>query len=319
MQKGLLNVRYVIDFYTCNFGCEYCIAGHGITYGRQFPNLDVDLCKKVIENIIKLPYKINIRLGVRGEIFLNDFLMEMAKKLSWSKNVFSINLITNLSFSIEKYNKILEKFNREKIGLVASFHPSQVKDFKSWVKTAKYINKHYGFSVCLVGFPEFLKGLSSYKKMLTDEGIDVFVQPYIGEWEGKFYPKDYSMEEKKIIRENIYSRHDWEFLMENKKPGLCNAGFKSIFVNSKGVVYPCGEALYDNSIGDFSKNPDLKLNSSPMQCPALTCQCDTENMNTVIFEKNYKFTTKSQHKYKYKKKIISKFLPNLDEWKIPYP
>jgi MoaA/NifB/PqqE/SkfB family radical SAM enzyme len=319
LEKDLLNIRYISDYYFCNFGCEYCIVGHGNKNGEKFPNMDEDLCGKIIENITKLPYKINIRLGVAGELFLNQFLISMAQKLSLSENIISVNLITNLSLKIEKYEKIFENFNRDKISIVASFHPTEVKDVKSWLNTAKYINKNYDFSVCLVAFPKFLNELSSYKKMLNDEGIDVFIQPFIGEWEGKYYPRDYSIQEQNIIRKNIYSRHDWEFLMENKKPGLCNAGFKSIFVNSKGVVFPCGEYVYENSIGDFSKSPEIKLNSSPMQCPALTCQCDTENMNTVIFEKNYKFKANNQHKYQYRMKKLSKFLPHLDEWKINYP
>ena len=318
MQKDILNIRYVIDYYTCNYGCEYCIAGHGITYEKKLPDLDSELCKKIVENIMQLPYKINIRLGVRGEIFLNNFLLDMVKKLSWSENIYSINLITNLSFTIEKYNEIFQKFNRKKIAIVASFHPSQVKDVDSWVKTAKHINKNYDFSCCLVAFPDFIDKLSFHKEMLENEEITVFVQPFIGEWNGKYYPRDYSVEEQNIIRENIYSRHDWEFLMKTKKPGLCNAGFKSIFVNSKGVVFPCGEDIYNYSIGDFSKNSDLKLNPSPIQCSALMCQCDTENMNTIVFQKNYAFTKKNQHEYEYKKKNISKFLPNFDEWKIPY-
>lgn len=318
MEKDILNIRYHTDYRQCNYSCEYCIAGFGTTHPKPPDNWNPFLFKRIIKNITKLPHAINIRLGVMGEIFTSKELLNGAKILSHSDNIHSLNLITNLSLTVSQYEKIFQDFDRKKIAIVASFHPTEIKNMDEWIKTAKYMNKNYDFCCILVGYPKILDQLSDHKKMLQKQGLEVFVQPYIGPYEGKNYPYEYSPAEKKIVKDNIYSRHDWEFLMELKKPGMCSAGFNSIYVKFDGKVFPCGEGIYDNTIGDLSQSPNIKLNNSPTMCPFLTCQCDTENMNTTVFKKYYKHSRKNQHSYTYRYKTISKFLPFLSEWKVTY-
>jgi hypothetical protein len=55
------------------------------------------------------------------------------------------------------------------------------------------------------------------------------------------------------------------------------------------------------------------LNDSPTQCPFATCQCDTENMNTVLFRQNYRLTGINQHKYAYRLKSKAKGNPALND------
>jgi hypothetical protein len=65
-------------------------------------------------------------------------------------------------------------------------------------------------------------------------------------------------------------------------------------------------------------SPEIALTSGPMACPVNTCQCDTENINTVIFENHYRWTGPNQHKFVYKHTEDIAKHPWMDEWAIPY-
>ncbi len=313
-----LNIRYYTDFPTCNYTCEYCIAGHGLTHAKGQSQWDEGRYHTVIDNIAQLPYEINIRLGVGGEFFISKALIKGAENLSHKDNVYSVNLITNLSFSLEQYQKIFSNFDKKKVALVASFHPTQIEDHKQWLDKAVAISQLFDFSVIMVAFPDIMDDIRKHKEYLNSLGVSVFVQAFLGPWKGKQYPQSYTAEQRSFLKQVFYSRHDYEYLVNLKKPGMCNAGFKSIYVSPNGQVYPCGMGAYKKTLGDFSVSPSLALNGSPAQCPFQRCACDTENMNTVNFENNYVFTSRNQHIYKYKFEDMAKTNPAYDEWAIQY-
>ena len=116
----------------------------------------------------------------------------------------------------------------------------------------------------------------------------------------------------------MYSRHDYEFLVALKKPGMCYAGFHSFYVREDGSVFPCGMGHYSESIGNLALSPELRMNDRPRPCPFQNCQCDTENMNTSVFHEHYRFTHINQHKYIYRFSEEAKKNPALDEWRINY-
>lgn len=313
-----LNIRYYTDFPTCNFHCTYCVAGHGDAYAKPQSQWDEERFKVIINNICQLPYDINIRLGVGGEFFISKLLVDGARKLSNQHNVHSVNLITNLSFSVAQYDKVFKGFDQSKIALVASFHPTEVNDHEGWFHKAATLNQKYDFAVIMVGFPDFFDQLQDYKNYLNALGVEVFIQPFVGPLNGKHYPQDYSEEQRKLLREMIYSRHDYEYLVNVKRPGLCNAGYKSLFVNPVGHVFPCGMGHWEEKLGDFTQSPALELGTVPLPCPFNSCQCDTENMNTVDFEQHYEWTDKNQHKYRYRFQKQALTDPRMAEWAIRY-
>ena len=101
-KTDVINVRFYTDYNICNYSCPYCIAGQNnkANIVEKWDDRNFDA---IIENLTRLPFKINIRLGVGGEFFLNKKLVAGARKLSHAKNVHSVNLITNLSFSVSQY------------------------------------------------------------------------------------------------------------------------------------------------------------------------------------------------------------------------
>jgi len=316
-EKDVINVRFYTDYNVCNYSCPYCIAGQNnkanIVEKWDSTNLDA-----IVDNLTKLPFKINVRMGVGGEFFLNKQLVSSAKKISHANNVVSVNLITNLSFSIKQYEKIFRDFNKQKVAIVSSYHPTEVKDHDKWMKTAGYMEENFDYAVILVAYPPSLQKLPKLRQELNDNGHTVFVQSLIGEYDGKEYPYAYTEEERKLIRSISYSRHDYEFFVEAIKPNLCNSGYKSFYVDMSGEVIPCGMNIKYESIGNLAKSPNIKLNNKPQVCRGKTCMCDTENVNTVVFEKHYERTTKNQHIYQYRLSEEAKQNSGLDEWKIDY-
>src|SRR5579871_929398 len=129
----MLNVRYFTAFPKCNYSCTYCIAGHGEAFPKRESPWNPERYLVIIENLTKLPFKINIRLGVDGEFFLDRTLIEGARRLSLSSNVVSLNLITNLSFSYSQYKRLFSGFREEKIAIIASFHPGEVGNHAAWM------------------------------------------------------------------------------------------------------------------------------------------------------------------------------------------
>lgn len=317
-QPKRLNIRYYTDYPHCNFKCFYCVAGHGEVFEKHPSPYEDGRYMRIVDTIMQVPRDVNIRIGVGGEFFVSNVLVEGGRKLSHAKNVRSLNLITNLSFSLKQYDKIFKGFDESKIALVASFHPTEVKNHMEWFEKAAAMDQRFDFAVICVGFPDFIDDLRNYKNTLNGLGVTVFIQPFLGEYKGRHYPKDYTREQHDALKSMIYSRHDYEYMMMHKKPGLCHAGETSVYVNPEGKVYPCGMGYYEEAIGDFTQSPALQLNDGPLPCGFSSCHCDTENINTVDFEQHYAWIGMNQHKYAYRFTQHAAHNPRLGEWEIAY-
>ncbi len=313
-----LNIRYYTDYPICNFKCFYCVAGHGEIYEKPVSNYTDERYLQVMDTIAQIPRDLNIRIGVGGEFFVSKTLVDGARKISHSPNVKSLNLITNLSFSLKQYDKIFQGFDESKIALVASFHPTEVENHMEWFEKAAAMDQRFDFAVILVGFPDNIEAIRNYKNTLNGLGVTVFIQPFLGDYKGRFYPRDYTREEHDALKDMMYSRHDYEYMLMHKKPGLCHAGETSVYVNPEGKVYPCGMGYYEHAIGDFTQGPELQLNDGPLPCGFASCHCDTENINTVEFEQHYAWVGKNQHKYAYRFAKEAEKNPRLGEWEIAY-
>jgi MoaA/NifB/PqqE/SkfB family radical SAM enzyme len=315
-KKDIINVRFYTEYDVCNFSCEYCIAGQN-KKSELNHNFSAEQYLKIIKEVMQLPFTMNIRIGLAGEFFLNKVLLEGGRLLSNSKNINYLNLITNLSFDYETYKKLLKGYNQNKVAIVASYHPTQIKDKRRWLDTAIKLNNEYDFSVILVAYPPLLKELLLLKNELMQVGLEVFIQGYIGIYDKKQYPVSYTIDEKAFLRTIMYSRHDYEFFINCKKPGLCNAGYKSLFINKTGDVLSCGMGK-GVKLGNLLENRKLLFFDNPRPCVHETCTCDTENINTLIFEQYYIMKGKNQHKYNYRFKKFVNYIKELDEWEISY-
>lgn len=315
-----LNVRFFTDYNVCNYSCEYCISGQSDPNDpRVLANWKIGNYRTIVDALTRLPHVLNVRLGVGGEFFLNPDLIDGARTLSHAANVRSVNLITNLSFPLRHYRRWFADFDAKKIALVASYHPSQIRNVAEWRATASALAKDVDFSVCTVAYPHILPALAEAIPALRAEGLAVFVQPFLGWLDGVFYPDAYTAEQRAQMRPLFYSRHDWEYLLEGKRPGLCHAGHTSIYVDMTGEVRICGmEIQGPQPIGNLLTGEPLRLYDGPRPCTAPHCRCDTENENTLQFEQFYERTGLNQHRYRYRFEALARGIPEWDEWRVAY-
>src|SRR5271165_6895528 len=84
--RRMLNIRYQTAYPTCNLSCSYCIAGHGDKHPKRESQWNEQRFLAIVDNIGKLPYDVNIRVGVRGEFFVSRTLVDAARHLSHRRN-----------------------------------------------------------------------------------------------------------------------------------------------------------------------------------------------------------------------------------------
>jgi MoaA/NifB/PqqE/SkfB family radical SAM enzyme len=241
-----------------------------------------------------MPYAIDVRIGVGGEFFIDKTLIDGARQLSVARNCVAVNLITNLSFPFQQYLSFLKDFALSKVAIIASYHDTQIKDKQEWLETAERMNGLVDFAIAVVAWPPILKRLAEIKKMFEERGLYVFMQAFQGLYEGKKFPESYSGEERVLLRKLFYSQHDYDYMVELKKPGLCYAGVDYVYLDIDGNIYRCG--MTKMRLGNILKD-HYRLLSEAKSCPMSHCPCDKENLNTKDFREHYGKTGLNQHKY----------------------
>lgn len=315
INNEIVNIRLLTDWSKCNFKCKYCIVSE---QQDGFETWAEDNFKEIIKKLKSVDFRYNIRLGVQGEFFTNKTLIQGARDLSNSENCAAVNLITNLSLSSSQFEKIFSGFDISKVAVVASYHPTEIKDVKKWLETAKYMNNLLDFSIVVVAYPPIIDELVTMVNKLKEDGFHLAVQGYIGSYQGKNYPESYTPEEREKLKSITYSRHDFEYFINLKKPGMCNAGYKSLFINAtNGEVLSCGIPAmrpHAKKMGNLLNDPVVDFSNEAMQCKSLRCLCDTENINTVLFQKHYERTGINQHKFRF----IENSANGVGEWDMEY-
>ncbi|TDO96242.1 hypothetical protein [Marinomonas balearica] len=317
MSKETLMVRFPNFFRQCNFHCPYCTADVGADNIRyKWPYRDNH--RKILENLLKLDKMLNIRLGPAGEFFVSKDLVEDARWLTQQSNVEAVNLITNMGFTEKQYSKFFEGFNLDKVALTVSYHPTEIKDTDVWKKTILTLAEKMPVSIVLVAYPPLVHMLPMIHEELKELNIPISVNGFIGSFQGEVYPYAYTEKQKEFLKDISFSRHEYEFWINGIKPGLCNAGYKSIFIDIKdGKVYSCGMPK-NISLGELLDGPNIDLLDGPLPCMNSKCMCDSENYNPVVFDEYYDRTGIALRQYEYKFKEIAMENPLMDEWNIAY-
>ena len=264
----LLNVRFLTNFNLCNQRCGYCVAGQADPDDpRMQERFDSAAYFEILRRLAALPHQLNVRIGVRGEFFLSSELIAGARELTQRANVRSVNLITNLSFSAAKYRRLLEGYDLAKVALVASLHPSEIRDEDAWIDNAVEVAGFTDLVACMVAHPDLLGGLAERLAKMRARGLEVFVQAFKGDHAGRAYPAAYTCQERELLRSLFYSNHDFEYMLEQKRPGLCNAGHKSLFVDMTGLVRICGMRIVGpRPLGNLLAGDPIQLYDAPRPC-----------------------------------------------------
>lgn len=312
-----LSVRLPNYFRPCNFHCPYCTADIGANNVRyRWPYRENH--RRIIENLLATPYRLAIRLGPAGEFFLSKELVADARYLTQQDKVDTVDLITNASLKRSFYEKAFEDFDLSKVSMTVSYHPTEIEDADTWKETVRYFRDNMAVGIVLVAYPPLMHLLPEIRKGLLDLDVPIFVNGFIGSFDGAKYPFAYSRLENQLLKSLSYSRHEYEFWINGRKPGLCRAGMTSIFVDiADGSVYSCGYPVR-HRLGELLSGPNFELLSTPTPCGNRLCMCDSENYNPVVFDKHYEKTGPGLRQYRYRYAEDARKDPALDEWVIDY-
>lgn len=241
----------------CNFKCPYCCQRDK----RGWASVDIDKVTKHLHNLMvnsKKFKKFQISI-LGGEPALFDLYL-ILKNLSDDKYHLKVNLLTNCSLKdADWWNGLHNIHPNTDIEICASFHPTEVKDYKEWFdKVAKIKNAKPKFVVGNSNFEEVKKIISDYNlTKYTLEGMRDFnhfplfseeIAQYIRErgntqtdqikWVHDINPKYVDCYRRLAIRgetiqsgcklkEDITSIYDlkdldWKYTHKCKLAGICN-------------------------------------------------------------------------------------------------
>ncbi len=212
-----------------------------------------------------------------GEPFLVPNFVEACAEIT-KRHFISIN--TN--FVTGKVDEFSEKVDPKRvIVIIASLH---IKELERRDLLSEYIKNFLKLQEC--GFPLLSKGVAypailgeveKYKDFFKKKGIKIVFDPFVGSYNGQWYPEAYTDKEIDIfgLEPSCKSRTD-------SKRKICNAGYNIAVVFSDGSIYPCYQ-LKRYATGNIYKK--IKFNDKLMACPFDVCKCSVDACDHYLYNK----------------------------------
>jgi MoaA/NifB/PqqE/SkfB family radical SAM enzyme len=290
-----LGVRYQIEYHSCNLDCPYCIA-HWKDKDNLFDNTNY---RSIIEKLKVLPYRTCLRIGVGGEPFTSqEILNGIIDICNSNSNIFGVSFSTNL---VASWSRVIEPFldslDTGKLGIGCTLHDTVIKDIDGFFeKVRKIKEKGALIFVGLVAIPQRIEMIKEYKLRCSQLGVPLIMNGLIGNLVGKDgtdssreFPQDYTFAELAVLKELWDTPHSYMMLLEGceTKGMICSAGHNYIYINHKGDIFPCGNIK--NSIGNLLHGT-IGFQHKDTICPVSTCWCGNENQALRIVDENYERT-----------------------------
>ena len=184
-----------------------------------------------------------------------------------------VEFTTNLSFDIQP---ILAQIVPPRARFGTSFHPGLANLDEFLRKVMALRDRGFEAWVNFVPWPPFLGKLKEYKEAFESKGIKFVIQPFIGEYEGRQYPRGYTDDEKKLL--GIFTDEanaraiDFKTTNESNKKGKpCRMGQNYAFIHPDGETDRCCK---DKTVklGNVLSGT-FRLLDEPIPCHADECNC----------------------------------------------
>ncbi len=254
--------------YACNYRCPYCWFNgkwHQLAQQNRYPLL-VDLLK-FWKKLYERYGSVYIRL-IGGEPFIYPNSTELIKELS---QIHIISVTTNLSIDVDEF---IRQVNCSNVEMISTFHPL-FANFDRFIKRFLLL-KENGIRVRLsyLAYPPQIKQIKYYVDKFNEQGIQLSLMTFWGEYNGINYPEGYTQEEKNIIMPYLGNREGEKYQLEPKKVRgeLCRAGERYAIIKPDGSAYRCGGST-SQLIGNFFCD-DFKLLDEPLPCESEFCPCN---------------------------------------------
>ena len=289
----------------CNYNCSYCpftVAGWQ-KYGGLEVIPEFELLVKAWERMHTLYGSCHIMIsGGEPGIYprFADLLEAMSK---WH----TLEIITNLSFDPDL---LIGRVRPSGIRFATSLHLQFVKVPEFLARARKL--KAAGMEVFtnFVAYPPLLKDAAAIKAEFKKEGIPFFVLPFIGTWEGRVFPRDYSPEEKADYDRALRDADDAAAISKSLLdwrtgdnapvvvPGreapveaapaapppardvVCHMGHMYAKIYPDGRALRCCGFVGEQNpappalLGNLFRDPDFKLHGAPQRCTKTPCPCE---------------------------------------------
>ncbi len=261
--------RACIDFLItqkCNYRCEYC------SQSKKFYKNTSHSSDKTIEaflNFIKTLDK-NFEITISGgEPLCHPRFFEVIKEIK-NQNL-KLTVISNFSYPLDDYKKIVDIVGENLSELFISFHSSQVKNIE------EFKNKIMEFNKLKPSNTRFSVG-----SVLSDENCNILkdMANFLKEANIKF-----CLQHMRIKNSYVeYKKEAADFLAQNAEiePGrvintfskMCSAGYKFLLIYENGDAYRCYSSRFNRShyLGNI-KDKNFKMFDCPMPCLNSACTC----------------------------------------------
>lgn len=302
-QLPILRVRWKLRFTKCSLKCPYCIA----EWTKRSVEFDPGKFNAIIDRLLALPYRLVVRLGVEGEIFLSPEIQEGVIRLSQHPKVEGVSFSTNMIAADDKVAAFLDRADCTKVGMGCTIHDTQLTDeqIEGFFRRVEMIQKR-GVLV-FVGYvakPDRFEHMRRYKERLDAMGVPFLSNEYNGAFEHVPYPEAYTADQRQFLREYFFADHYFDMLVERKSPKgkPCLAGYGYIHLGHDRRILPCGTdralpwtlwqraarrinkswpekiqqwRIHRRSLGNILTD-DIAFAKRPRLCPHDSCTCGNE-------------------------------------------
>lgn len=233
-------------------------------------------------NTIDKDYEITI---TGGEAILHPKFFEIIEHVK--KLGFKINLITNLSFKIETYQKIFDILGGSLNKFDVSFHLNEIQSFNLMLEKLITFLKNKPKNTKTTFFIPLYK-IDSKKELKIDKIIRIAKKFNIEvEFQKIRFLNQYKEDKnKKYVSQNIKRK---------TYAKLCFAGCESAVIYEDGNAYRCYSSrfLKSNFLGNIN-DENFELNASADVCTNCYCMCPKpQAYNQICIEKDYKTAVKN--------------------------
>jgi len=291
--KHNLTIDYMLTF-RCNYNCSYCTS-HDINHPlHKYSVEEISESLNYLSSLYKDKKIQLILLG--GEPFLYKDLLKLITNL---KDTFMrIRITTNLSISLAYIKKNFINFNRDKLRIVASYHP-EFSNPDEFIEKILFLQKlNYSIGCTVMMHPDnklFAKSLYILNKLpKTARAASLWKMDDHNHIFGNVYKYTESQRKEinkfKFIDSQSYVKATYEDKitypsvneiilqnLDNFKGMKCYAGYEKLHITENGDVYPSACFLkYPNvRLGNMFKKT-VRVPTSIVTCPFTFCRCDTD-------------------------------------------
>lgn len=260
----------------CTYRCKYCSQSKNQTQEHNSATKEtINSFYKLLDNLEK-DFEITI---TGGEAILHPQFFEIIEEVK-SKG-FKINLISNLSFKLEMYQKIFDTLGDSLNRFDVSFHLEQIQNFKLMLeKLEKFMISKPKSTKTTFFIP--LDKIDTKKELKIDKIIRI----------AKKYNADVSFQKIRFL-DNFKNENNEKYISHHTKrktyARLCYAGCESAVIYENGEAYRCYSSRFNSSnyLGNIN-DENFKLENDAKACSSCFCNCPKPQVyNQICVEEDY--------------------------------